>query len=185
MLHPLAKAIRALAVGLPVTIIPGGGPFADAVRDWDRTRHLGDAASHWMAIAAMDQYGRFLESEGLGNAVDDPAALGVNGLPTVFLPYRFLRDTDPLPHSWSVTSDSISAYLASVFRINRLVLLKAVDPPLSPCPVGRAIDAGIIDPAFNSYLDQNIEGWIVNGKYPDRLLQLETSGVRLVRDLAT
>ena len=37
----------------PLLIIPGGGPFADLVR---QVRVNNDAA-HWMAIAAMEQYG--------------------------------------------------------------------------------------------------------------------------------
>jgi 5-(aminomethyl)-3-furanmethanol phosphate kinase len=184
VLPPLAKVIRRLAATVPVTILPGGGPFANAVRDWDRRQHLGDTTSHWMAIAAMDQFGRFLESGGFGVAVYDPAMLGANGTPRIFLPYRFLHETDPLPHSWSVTSDSIAAYLASVFRINRLVLLKATDGPTSPCSVSTAVEASLIDSSFNQYLNENTECWIVNGNSPEGLTDLENAGVRLLRNPA-
>jgi aspartokinase-like uncharacterized kinase len=37
-------------------VVPGGGPFADAVREVDRKLGLGDDAAHWMAVLAMDQY---------------------------------------------------------------------------------------------------------------------------------
>src|SRR6266545_6442001 len=39
-----------------ILVVPGGGPFADAVRGVDRQVHLSDDAAHWMAILAMDQY---------------------------------------------------------------------------------------------------------------------------------
>lgn len=184
VLSPLVKVIRTLAAAARVVIIPGGGPFSKAVRALDREQNLGATTSHWMAIAAMDQYGRYLEREGFGISTDDPTLLEANGSPTIFLPYQFLRANDSLPHSWSVTSDSIAAHLASVLRIDRLVLLKAVDAPASPCPVGKAIDAGVVDPAFNTYLAGSTECWMLNGKYPKGLLEIEKSGVRLIREAA-
>src|SRR5687767_967000 len=43
-----------------VLVVPGGGPFADAVRALDRRVGLSDDAAHWMAILAMDQYAHVL-----------------------------------------------------------------------------------------------------------------------------
>jgi len=53
----------------------------------------------------------------------------------VFSPVQFLREVEtdlpprPLPHSWSVTSDSIAARIAQVLPAGELVLLKSADPP--------------------------------------------------------
>jgi aspartokinase-like uncharacterized kinase len=135
-----------------------------------------------MAVAAMNQYGLLLESLGVGAAVDDPAVLMSTKGPVIFLPYNFLRAADPLPHSWSVTSDSIAAYLASVLRIRSLVLIKALDPPESPYSLTAAIEAKIIDPCFGCYLAKDAECWIVNGNHPRRLLQLQSLGTRLIAD---
>ena len=44
----------------PVAIVPGGGTFADAVRDTDHRLHLADDTAHWMAVLAMDQYAHLL-----------------------------------------------------------------------------------------------------------------------------
>ena len=43
-------------------LVPGGGPFADTVRDVDRQVGLSDDAAHWMAILAMDQYTHLIAS---------------------------------------------------------------------------------------------------------------------------
>ena len=131
--------IRASATAR-VAIVPGGGPFADAVRDVDRELGLSDDVAHWMAVLAMDQYAHLLvgmrDELALAYSVEDVEALVASRRVPVIAPYRWLRETDPLPHSWDVTSDSISAWFASVLGAAQLVLVKppgaaahdAVDP---------------------------------------------------------
>lgn len=109
-------------------VVPGGGPFADAVRATDQRSGLTDDAAHWMAILAMDQYAHLLHSRLRGSTlVSTPAsalaAIGAGTLP-VLAPYRWLRDADPLPHSWDVTSDSIAAWIAGTLDAPQLVLIK-------------------------------------------------------------
>jgi aspartokinase-like uncharacterized kinase len=122
-----------------VLIVPGGGPFADAVRAVDRELTLSDDAAHWMAVLAMDQYAHLLvsrlRSAGLASDAAGIAAELDQGRLPVLAPSRWLRDADPLPHSWDVTSDSIAAWVAGEVGARRLVLVKppgagdqAVDP---------------------------------------------------------
>jgi aspartokinase-like uncharacterized kinase len=110
-------------------VVPGGGPFADAVRDADRRLKLSDDAAHWMAVLAMNQYAHLLASRLSGSALADDlagiAAAFASGRMPVLAPYRWLRDADPLPHSWSVTSDSIAAWVAGQIQAPRLLLIKS------------------------------------------------------------
>ena len=46
---------------VPVLIVPGGGVFANDVRGLG----VDGTAAHWMAVAAMDQYGWFLSTFGV------------------------------------------------------------------------------------------------------------------------
>ncbi|HPX73114.1 MAG TPA: uridylate kinase, partial [Methanoregulaceae archaeon] len=103
---------------LAVLIVPGGGRFATQVREMGIS---GDPA-HWMAIAAMEQMGWFIASR----EVNTVTSLRVPSRVEVLLPYTLLRNTDPLPHSWDVTSDTISAWIASSLSLP-LILLKSVD----------------------------------------------------------
>jgi aspartokinase-like uncharacterized kinase len=85
-LPPIAMEIQRLATSFDVIIVPGGGPFADLVRTWESQLALSESTAHWMAIAAMDQYGLLLESLGVGRAVEEFHSLsGCNGA-SVFLP---------------------------------------------------------------------------------------------------
>jgi len=73
------------------------------------------------------------------------AAIEAGSIP-VLAPYQWLRDVDPLPHSWDVTSDSIAAWVAGVLGAARLVLVK---PPgangsnLVDAYFSRALPAGV------------------------------------------
>ena len=131
--HPIQldgvlAALADAATARRLLIVPGGGPFADAVRDVDRRFALTDDAAHWMAVLAMDQYAHLLASRlnvaALAwNPTDIAAALERRRLP-VLAPSRWLREADPLPHSWDVTSDSIAAWVAGAVGAARLVLVK-------------------------------------------------------------
>jgi aspartokinase-like uncharacterized kinase len=124
-------------------VVPGGGPFADAVREFDRREGLSADAAHWMAILAMDQYAYVLVERIPGAVlVEDPGAIG-GALPgpgvAVLAPSRWLRAADVLPHDWAATSDSAAAYVAGALDAERLVLIK-------PGTVGSAAD--VVDPHF-------------------------------------
>jgi aspartokinase-like uncharacterized kinase len=120
-IHDAARVKRLL-------IVPGGGPFADVVRDVDRRMHLSDDAAHWMAILAMDQYAHLIASRlPHGIVVERADAIGPAleaGRVPVIAPSSWLREDDPLPHTWDVTSDSIAAWVAGQLGAERLVLVK-------------------------------------------------------------
>ena len=121
-------AIAAAAREHPLLVVPGGGPFADAVRDVDRRCGLSDVAAHWMAVLAMDQYAHLVAARLAGAVlVEEPAAITAAlraGHVPVLAPSRWLRAADPLPHTWDVTSDSLAAWIAGVVGARRLVLIK-------------------------------------------------------------
>src|SRR5262249_49554556 len=111
-----------------LVVVPGGGPFADTVRSLDNRLRLSDDAAHWMAVLAIDQYAHLLaEKVAFGTVVrgagESGRALDAGRVP-VLAPSQWLREADPLPHSWDVTSDSIAAWIAGMLRARRLILVK-------------------------------------------------------------
>lgn len=51
----VSDTLGRLSPGRSLVIVPGGGPFADAVREFERRYGLSADAGHWMALLAMDQ----------------------------------------------------------------------------------------------------------------------------------
>jgi aspartokinase-like uncharacterized kinase len=154
-----------LASGRPLFIVPGGGIFADAVRKYQ----VDDDSAHWMAIASMDQYGWFIASQGIMVT----AHLQVPDRPVVFLPYCSLRQHDPLPHSWDVTSDSIAAWVANLLGLD-LLLLKSVDGIFKNGnlmeKVKIPVKTLVVDPFFIPFvLEKKIKTTIINGSHVKRV----------------
>jgi aspartokinase-like uncharacterized kinase len=144
-LSRVLDVIGTAATHRKLLLVPGGGPFADTVRDVDRRLQLSDDAAHWMAILAMDQHAHLLASRLNHAAVvewpPDILALGRNQIP-ILAPSRWLRQADPLPHSWDVTSDSIAAWVSREIGAAHLLIVKragAVGPSLVDAHFARVL----------------------------------------------
>ncbi len=151
--------------GCPLLIVPGGGCFADAVR----ALQLDNDASHWMAIAAMEQVGWWISSFG----VEPTDTVSVPEGVSVLLPYAELRRFDPLPHSWETTSDVIAAWVASRLGLD-LLLLKSVDGLHSGGVLVEEVTSAIaceeVDPLFLPFVfDHGLSVQVVNGRHEDRV----------------
>ncbi len=160
------EALTAFRPGRRIVVLPGVGPFADAVRQMFRRVKIGEDAAHWMAVLGMDQYAHALAARAPGAAlVEQPAeiraALDAGRLP-VLAPYRWLKVADPLPHSWEVTSDSIAAWFAGALGARRVVLIK---------PAAGATGK-LVDPAFVRTLPPGVEHLVVTA---DDLGQLDVA----------
>jgi hypothetical protein len=111
-----------------VVVIPGGGPFADAVRRVDERLALGAEEAHWMAVLGMDQYAHLLAARIEAGVVvstrAEVAAAHRSRRVPVLAPSTWLKAADPLPHSWDVTSDSIAAWVAAELGAVHLLLVK-------------------------------------------------------------
>jgi aspartokinase-like uncharacterized kinase len=135
-LDRVCLAVGQAAREWPIIVVPGGGPFADGVREFHRRMGISSDAAHWMAILAMDQYAHVLVNR-IPEAilVDEPGcireALGRGGT-VVLAPSRWMRSADVLPHSWDVTSDSIAAFISGALDARRLILIKPSSTPSEP-----------------------------------------------------
>ena len=126
----------------PIVVVPGGGPFADAVRAFDLEHRISPDASHWMAMLAMDQYAHVL-TEGIEGAVlvEEAGAVVAAVDPVgvaVLAPSRWMRAADVLPHTWDATSDSVAAFVAE--RPARTCMAMVPTPPAPPTDCTRRDD---------------------------------------------
>ena len=112
-----------------VILIPGGGSLANFIRKAYSELKFTEEIAHWMGIISMNYNGikigkKFSELKVIEDF--DKLKECEKGLIT-FLPYRFLKNTDTLPYSWDVTSDSITLFLANELGLNNCFLIKDID----------------------------------------------------------
>lgn len=135
--------------GAPLVLVPGGGPFADTVRDIQPQIALSDGAAHHMAILAMEQTAVALaDIEPRLALCADPAAIAhahAQGRAALWQPALMALKAPDLPPSWDVTSDSLAAWLAIVLGAAQLTLVKSVG--VIPA-AERWVAEGLVDPYF-------------------------------------
>lgn len=133
-------------------VVPGGGPFADAVRDLQPRLGFDDRAAHAMAILAMQQYALFLVGlEPRLVPVEDEAeiaAAAAAGRSAIWLPWAMIGRDPGIEASWRITSDSLSLLLAIRLGVPELVLVKAAALPAAPIDLDTLAGRSLLDAAF-------------------------------------
>ena len=135
----------------PLILVPGGGPFARAVRAAQASMRFDDIAAHRLALLAMEQFGVVLAAHSDRYALassrrDIEAAIEAGRIP-VWLPSAMTLAAPEIPASWDATSDSLAAWLAGAFAARRLLLIKSCDLA-GPVSLDRLAAANIVDPLF-------------------------------------
>lgn len=177
-----------LATRQRLLFLPGGGPFADQVRLADTRLQLTSDATHWMAVLAMDQYAYLLVDlmPGAKLVYDLKSADQVCAAhqAAILAPSALLRQLDPLPHNWNITSDSIAAWLAQYTGVPLLVLLKSIEGVYQRDSHGKATTLlrqvtrpalaalNVVDSCFTKTLSPATTCWIIDGRHPERLAEL-------------
>jgi aspartokinase-like uncharacterized kinase len=159
--HAFAKHLTAwldvLASGAGrVVIVPGGGPFADAVRTAQPAMGFDDGAAHRMGLLAMEQFGCALAGlrpslRVAESAATIRAALRSGAVP-VWAPTRMALRAKDVPASWDVTSDSLAAWLAGVLGAKLLLLVKSGETPQAPVRAADLAGRGVVDRCFPRFL---------------------------------
>lgn len=139
-----------------VTVVCGGGSFADEVRRAQAQWRLSDLSAHNMAVLAMAQTAYLMHDLNpalqLTRSKADIRRVLHRGRTALWLPFEMQRDQPDAHTNWEVTSDSIALELARRLNAERLVVVKSceVDPKASLVQLG---EAGIVDRRFAALSD--------------------------------
>ena len=171
-------------------IILGGGEFANLIRSYDEEIHFSQEVNHWTAIDCMDILAKLVndkvESVKLAYSLKEVIEISDEGFTPIFVVSEFLRTEDPFECSWDVTSDSIAAYVANALNANLLIVtnvngIYTQEPKEPGSTFISKIDAKTLLTFQESSIDVMLPSlliefgtncYVVNGKYPERVLSL-------------
>jgi dihydroneopterin aldolase len=138
-----------------LTIVPGGGPFADSVRAAQPVMRYDDKTAHAMAVLAMEQYALALASRepalALAASLDAIEAAHARGRIALWRASAMVADAEDISPAWDVTSDSLAAWLATKTCARALLLIKSVDVG-DGAPLSEIIRKGVVDCVLPDYL---------------------------------
>lgn len=163
----LAEVLAVIATARrPVVVVPGGGIFADKVRDLQPAAGFDDATAHRLAMLGMHQMAaEFVKLEpqlALADSLDAIASLIEEGSVPVWLPLPMMETDRSVPWTWSTTSDSLAARLAELLGGATVVLLKSVDVALDT-PVDVLDRDGVVDEVFPVIVSRARLAWRIFG----------------------
>ena len=172
-LKPWLAAIAAEAGS--IVIVPGGGPFADAVRATQASIGFDNRAAHAMALMAMAQFGAALASlnPALTLAESRSAILHAlrDGKVPVWSPPSMTLGS-ALPETWDLTSDSLAAWLAGELRARTILLVKHGRFDAAAIRADDLAARGIVDPLFPLYLRRSgARAWLASPADSARLAE--------------
>ena len=149
-----------------IIIVPGGGVFADAVREAQKLSKITDKCAHKLAVLAMDQFGLLLANMN-PLLVTARTEMEIDERTwqhrcIVWLPSQMVLAEDNIPQNWDVTSDSIAAWLAEKLNAQQLVLVKSDKPQGAELCVRMMAKDGLVDKAFSDFvLNKTFGRWML------------------------
>ena len=138
-----------------VVLVPGGGPWADEVRQAQKREGFDDRIAHRRALRAMEQYGKVLAGM-RANLVPAASIAEIhntlrNGQVPVWMPHEMVVADVAISESWDVTSDSLAAWLAKRLDASGLLLVKSFSIDGLQPGVEDLMRLGWVDPAFAKF----------------------------------
>jgi len=136
-----------------VVIVPGGGVFADQVREMQQQWHYNDVIAHQMAVLAMHQMALLFQGLATELVLIDKIEKILPALQThkvvVWLPLMTELNALNIPATWDVSSDTLAAYLGQQLAATQLVLVKSAEIVASDNML-QWTEKGLVDKAFSA-----------------------------------
>jgi dihydroneopterin aldolase len=160
--------------------VPGGGRFADEIRNAQKDMGFSDKAAHAMAILAMDQLGHVILDRDdrlvpAQSMQDIERALRRGKIP-VWLPSSLAIPAPDIRASWDITSDALAAWLAGKLGADALLLVKQTAAFSSGDDAVSLTVRGIVDAGFAAMLPADVDLYLAGPRDAATAVALLASG---------
>ncbi len=171
-------------------LVIGGGEFANLIRKYDALIGFSEDVTHETAIDSMDILAKLLNDKlaftEISYTLEEAIGISNSNKIPIMICSDILKDNEPFAHSWDVTSDSITAYIASLLDAKLLIAtnvngIYTKDPSLNGAELIKEIDVNELLTFDESSIDlmlptllieYGLDSYVVNGEYPERVLSI-------------
>lgn len=158
----------------PVIVVPGGGQFADKVRDLQNVLQLDDKSAHKLAMLGMHQMAEIYFAKeprfAPADSIEGIERVLASGNVPVWLPFQMCQNDETIPADWTITSDGLAARLAERLGGLPVVLLKSADVDAA-AKLDDLVDEDIVDAAFPGIVRRARLDWRILGPDDDAALE--------------
>jgi 5-(aminomethyl)-3-furanmethanol phosphate kinase len=157
-----------------VIIVPCGHFLASSVREAQSLTHVSEEIAHRMYVLSMDQYGLLMTGLNPALAVAkselELAERGWQHRGIVWLPSRMVHADTEIPMNQNMTSDSLSAWLASKLEVQHVVIIKSFPILEKQASVGDLIQRGWVDAYLRDFMHAKnktiaMKIWLLDKQY--------------------
>ena len=143
-----------------IVVVPGGGIFADQVRQAQNNWKYDDVTAHRMALRAMEQFGLLLQRLepqliSASSKEEICRVLESDKVP-VWFPFNMIANNEQIKASWDITSDSLSLWLAEHLNCCNLVLVKSTLPENKNLSARFLTGHGYLDKTFSKMFYRSV-----------------------------
>lgn len=110
-----------------ITLIVGGGMFAETIRKSQKILNFSDELGHYLALLATENFARVISE--LNNSF--ALSVNLNKLTSnkkikIWLPSKQLKDDKSFLKDWESTSDSVAVWLSKKINAEGVIFIKSV-----------------------------------------------------------
>lgn len=153
----LKKLVKLLAniKNQNLIIVPGGGIFADAVREASKLNNLSEHKSHFLALKSTEIFGHMIKS--FEQKIHVTKSIDSFKVKNLWLPSKILKNEKNFKKNWESTSDSVATWLYSKIFASGLIFVKSIS-----LGTGKSYDIKTLQK--NKILDSNLDYYLKKKK---------------------
>ena len=111
-----------------VTLIAGGGMFAETIRKSQKILNFSDELGHYLALLATENFARVISELNNSFALSENLnKLTSNKNIKIWLPSKQLKDDKSFLKDWESTSDSVAVWLSKKINAEGVIFIKSVE----------------------------------------------------------
>lgn len=135
-----------------IVIVPGGGGFADSIRDVYNNTEMTERLGNKLALKSTELFAEYLKELDKDLSLTDNPKNFTKEKINVWLPSKQLSQNNSFKNNWDSTSDSVAAWLGNKIMAEGIIFVKSVKAFKSKNKLYNLQNKNVLDKNISIYL---------------------------------